>query len=176
MNDEYQLIKECAANNRLSQEKLYYKFYPALMLLCKRFFSDDHKALEVLNDGMMKVYKNISSFDSNKGELFNWIYTIVRNTVLDKLKLVMPPAAKELNGIKENVSEDPAIRNLEWKDIYKLLDTLPPATRAVCNLFYIEGFSIKEIGDSLNISQGTVKWHLSETRKKLRPVFEKYFS
>lgn len=175
MNDEYKLIQECAANNRLSQEKLYYRFYPALMLLCKRFFSDDHKALETLNDGMMKVYRNISSFDSRKGELFNWVYTVIRNTALDKLKIVIPAATKELNGITENAYEDKTIQNLEWKDMYKLLDNLPAATRAVCNLFYIEGFSIKDISDSLEISAGTVKWHLSETRKKLKPVFEKYF-
>src|SRR6185436_6138592 len=98
LNEEQQLIQECAANNRLAQEKLYYRFYPALMLLCKRFIADDHQALEVLNDGMMKVYRNISSFDSGKGELFNWIYTVIRNTALDKLKLVMQPAPKELNG------------------------------------------------------------------------------
>lgn len=175
MTEEQQLIQECAANNRLAQEKLYYRFYPALMLLCKRFFADDHQALEVLNDGMMKVYRNISSFDNNKGELFNWIYTVIRNTALDKLKLVMQPAPKELNGIAEKY-EDRTIPNLEWKDIYKLLDNLPPATRAVCSLFYIEGFSIKDISEALAISQGTVKWHLSETRKKLKPVFEKYFS
>lgn len=176
MNEEQQLILECAANNRLAQEKLYYRFYPALMLLCKRFFADDHKALEVLNDGMMKVYRNISSFDSSKGEFFNWLYTVVRNTALDKLKLIIPPVTKELNGITESAGEDRTIQSLEWKDIYKLLDNLPPATRAVCSLFYIEGFSIKEISDALEISPGTVKWHLSETRKKLKPVFERYFS
>jgi RNA polymerase sigma-70 factor (ECF subfamily) len=48
---------------------------------------------------------------------------------------------------------------------------LPAATRAVCTLFYIEGFSIKEIAAQLNISEGTIKWHLNESRNRLRILF-----
>ncbi len=176
MEDLHQLIQECAANNRLSQEKLYRKFYPALFLLCKRFFADDHEALEVLNDGMLKVYKNIANFRHDKGAFFNWVYTIVRNTALDKLKISKQPVAGELTESAAKVYDDNPVKALEWKDIYKLLDTLAPATRGICSLFYIEGFSIKDISEKLQISSGTVKWHLSETRKKLKPVLEKYYS
>jgi RNA polymerase sigma factor (sigma-70 family) len=176
LEDLQQLIQECAANNRLSQEKLYRKFYPPLMLLCKRFFRDDHEALEVLNDGMLKLYKNIHTYDVGKGSFFNWAYTIVRNTALDKLKLVKIPAAIELNGISKTHSEQNALQSLEWKDIHKLLDELPPATRGICVLYYLEGFSIMDICGKLGLSAGTIKWHLSETRKKLNPVLKRHFS
>jgi len=170
-----EIIKGCAANKMLSQEKLYRKFYPALFLLCKKFIADDRDAVEALNDGMLKVYKNIANYDSEKGEFFNWMYTIIRNTVLDKLKIIKPPALKELMAdIQEN--EENPLKMLEWKDIYILLDTLAPATRVVCSLFYLEGFSINDISKSLQISNGTVKWHLSETRKKLKPVMQKYYT
>lgn len=175
LDDLEQLIKECAVNNRLSQEKLYRKFYPGLMLLCKRFFSDDHEALEVLNDGMIKVYKNIGTYHPDKGELFNWAYTIVRNTALDRLKLIKILPAKELHSTLNNASDDNLLQSMEWKEVYKLLDVLPPSTRVICSLFYLEGFSIAEISEVLTISIGTVKWHLSETRKKLKPVLKKYF-
>ncbi len=149
-------------------------FYPALFALCKKFFADDHQALEALNDGMLKVYKNIGAYNSTKGLFFNWLYTIVRNTALDKLKLQLHKEPAELT---ENLTDGGnPLNGLEWKDIYKLLDVLPPATRPVCSLFYLEGFSIKEIGDRLGISVGTVKWHLNETRKKLKPVFKNYYS
>ena len=155
--------------------KLYRKFYPALMLLCKRFFKDDHEALEVLNDGMMKVYKNIRAYDHSKGEFFNWVYTVVRNTALDKLKRSKIPMAVSIDNSKEPGNEPDPLQSLEWKDVYKLLDCLPPATRAICSLFYLEGFSVKDVSESLEISLGTVKWHLSETRKKLKPVLAKHF-
>lgn len=175
MDELQQLIQECAANNRLSQEKLYRKFYPALILLCKRFFEDNHEALEVLNDGMMKVFKNIADYQPERGDFFSWIYTVVRNTALDRLKLVRIPPAQELNGIAESSLRENPLQLLEWKDVYLLLDTLPPATRAICSLFYFEGFSVNDISIRLFISTGTVKWHLSETRKKLKPVLKKHF-
>ena len=146
------------------------------MLLCKRFFADDHTALEVLNDGMIKVFKKIGAYRSDKGDFFNWMYTIIRNTALDKLKLSGMPVIVDLNGSAEfDTSENP-FQTLEWKDIYKLLDKLPPATRAVCSLFYLEGYSVNDAAAQLNLTAGTVKWHLHEGRKKLKPVLEKYYS
>ena len=171
-----ELIKDCAANNRLSQEKLYRMFYPSLILLCKRFFTQDHEAIEAVNDGMMKVFKKIDSYDATKGEFFNWVYTIVRNTALDKIRLVRFQPAGELNERLSDAGEDNPLKKLEWKDVYTLLDTLPAATRAVCSLYYLEGFSVKEISVQLTVSEGTVKWHLSETRQKLKPVLKKYYS
>ena len=143
--------------------------------MCKRFFEDNHEALEVLNDGMMKVFKNISTYQIEKGDFFNWVYTVVRNTALDRLKLVRIPPAQELNGITESSLKENPLQLLEWKDLYLLLDSLPPATRAICSLFYFEGFSINDISVRLVVSTGTVKWHLSETRKKLKPVLKKHF-
>ena len=65
---------------------------------------------------------------------------------------------------------------LEKKDVYILLDQLTPATRVVCNLYYIDGFSIREIAERLGLTSGTVKWHLSESRKKLKPIFERHLN
>lgn len=175
MQDQEQIIKDCLANNRQGQEKLYRTVYPALMLLCKRFFADEHTALEVLNDGMLKVYRQIGKYDSTKGDLFNWIYTIVRNTALDKLKLSALPLTSEINDDDPGLFSVTPLNSLEEKEFYVFLDVLSPATRAVCSLYYFEGFNIREIAEILNCSVGTIKWHLSETRNKLRPVLKKYY-
>jgi RNA polymerase sigma factor (sigma-70 family) len=174
LEDLEQLIRECAGNNRRSQEKLYHKFYPALFLLCRKFFRENDEAMEALNDGMVLVFKHIGKYDHGKGEFFNWVYTIVRNAALDKLKKRRWPAYQELNDFTPDRS-DPGWSKLEWKDIYKLLDILPPATRVVCCLYYLEEFSIPEISEKLQLRSGTVKWHLSETRNKLRPILAQYY-
>lgn len=175
MDDLQKIISGCIANNRQSQEKLYRRFYPALFLLCKRFFYDDRDALEVLNDGMLKVYKNIGAYNHVKGDFFNWAYTVVRNTALDKLRVTKQKDIQELSEGDNIAFTDDLLASLTWKDIYTLLDTLNPGTRAVCSLFYLEGYSIRDISKELQISSGTVKWHLSETRKKLKPVFKKFY-
>lgn len=175
MEDIQELIRQCIANDRLGQEKLYKKFYPALFLLCRKFFPEQADALEVLNDGMLKVFKNITLFKDDRGQFFNWVYTIVRNTALDRLKSARWTEHAGVDDIDIADSGNP-LSAMESGDIYKLLDVLPPATRAICILFYLEGFSINEICTRLQLSQGTVKWHLSETRSKLKPVLLKYYS
>ncbi len=176
MEELTQLINDCIAKNRLSQEKLYRRFYPALFLLCKRISKDDRDALEALNDGMLKVFKNLSRYDNTKGDFFNWMYTIVRNTALDKLKSSKLFAIKEINEVTGHFSYDNPLQQLEWKDIYQLLDVLTPAVRVVTTLFYIEDFSINDISQKLQVSKGTIKWHLSEARKKIKPVLENYYN
>ena len=178
MDDLQQLINDCAANDRLSQEKLYRRYYPALFLLCKRFFSDNHQALEALNDGMLKVYRQLQHYNHEKGDFFNWMYTIIRNTALDKLKgkQFFTVQIADENTLHIAHQKDNPLQLLEHKDVYKLLDVLPPATRVICSLFYLDGFSIKDICQHLQVSSGTVKWHLSEIRKKLKPLLKAYYS
>jgi RNA polymerase sigma-70 factor (ECF subfamily) len=124
---------------------------------------------------MLKVYTGIQRFDETKGTLFNWMYTVIRNTALDKLKMAQLPATIEIDHAIVVSSDEHILKTLDWKDMYRLLDALPQATRAVCSLFYIEGFKIKEIAESLGISAGTVKWHLAETRSKLKVVFHNQY-
>jgi len=178
LEDLQELIRNCVRNDRKSQEKLYKQFYAPLYCLCRRIFQNDHEAIESVNDGMMKVFANIGSFREDKGRFFNWVYTIVRNTALDKLRAAVPftEQTENLSDLPETSPGYNPLRALEWRDIYALLDQLSPATRVVCSLFYMEGYAIKEISDQLNISSGTVKWHLSESRKKMKVVMERYFS
>jgi RNA polymerase sigma factor (sigma-70 family) len=173
LEDIQELIRMCLINDRAGQEKLYRKFYPALFLLCKKFFKNDNDALEALNDGMLKVFKNIGQYKESKGEFFNWIYTIVRNAACDKLKRDHSYTYTEMTDLIIPATDNP-LATLEWKDIYQLLQVLPPGTRAVCVLYYLEGFLINEICEQLQLSAGTVKWHLSESRAKMKPVLQQY--
>lgn len=181
MEDLNQLIESCAAGDTLGQERLYRKFYPALFLLCRRFFSDNHQALETLNDGMLKVFRNIGRYNAEKGAFFNWIYTIVLHTAINKWRATPPVdivswvEETDLIAATDLAGPPNPFHALEWKDIYVFLDTLAPATRIVCNLFYLEDFSIRDIGTELHLSPGTIKWHLSEARKKLKPILINHY-
>jgi RNA polymerase sigma factor (sigma-70 family) len=172
LDELQQLILDSSRNDRVAQEKLYRRFYPVLFILCRRFFVDNHDALEALNNGMLKVFKSIDKFDPGKGSFFNWMYTIVRHAALDKLKLKKYPLTENISVIMTREDTDNPLSSLEWKEFCEGFHVLSPATRVVCNLYYVEGFSIKEIGGRLNISTGTVKWHLSETRRKLKIALE----
>jgi RNA polymerase sigma factor (sigma-70 family) len=165
------IIEGCKRNDRLSQEKLYRQFYPGLYVLCRKFFNDSHDIITALNNGMLNVFKNIRQYDNSKGDIFNWTYTIVRNAAIThynskKRDPVNRPIDKEIEHLIPNIT----LKNLDWDDIFFYLDKLPPATRTVCTLYYLEGFAIKEIAGHLCLSEGTVKWHLSESRNKLKAL------
>lgn len=166
------LIAGCIRNDRTSQEKLYRAFYEPLYCMCRRYFRNEHEAIEAVNDGMLKVFEHVASFDASKGRFFNWVYTIVRRAALDKLKRSGALAFTSVVPLDFPVL--PSL-DLPLSDVYKLLDSLNPATRVVCSLFYLEDYSIRDISLCLGISAGTVKWHLSESRRKLRVVFEKHY-
>ena len=175
MEDLQQLIEDCVNRNRLAEQKLYLKFYKPLYFLCRRFFPTSNEALECLNDGMLKIYSGLAKYKSAEGELFNWMYTVIRNTAIDKVRVGKKKwLTVELSEIRDFDQNFSPLQKLEWKDIYALLDVLPPATRIVCTLFYIEGYRVKEISTRLEISSGTVKWHLSEVRMRLNPVLKNY--
>jgi RNA polymerase sigma factor (sigma-70 family) len=181
LEDLQEIIRGCIRNDRNSQEKLYREFYFPLFCLCRRFFQNDHEAIESVNDGMLKVFQYIGTYQAEKGKFFNWVYTIVRNTALDKFRTSSAAVLRsESYDMAETIPETDISTNpliaLEGKDLYRLLDRLSPATRVICGLFYLEGYSIKDIADQLSISGGTVKWHLSESRKKLRIILERHFS
>ena len=169
------ILAGCKRRERQSQEKLYRQFYPVLFALCKNFFEDKHDIVTAINNGMMKVFKNLDQFDSQKGEFFNWMYTTVRNAALTMLR-DRKTQSFDYDEIKENMffeARENPFEKLEYDDIEVYLSQLPLATRRVCCLFYLDGFSVKEITESLAISEGTVKWHLSESRNRLKIIFEK---
>ena len=145
--------------------------------MCNKFFDDDQDIVTAINNGMLRVYKNIEQYDSNKAELFTWVYTIVRNAALtlvrDKKNKV---AFVELTGdISSDVNVNP-FANTEDTEVFLYLGKLTATTRAVCSLFYIEDYSIKEIAASLEMKDGTVKWHLNEGRNKLKMIFQNNFT
>lgn len=174
MNNLDDILEGCKNKDRISQEKLYRQFYPGLFALCKKFFDDNHDVLTALNNGMLKVYKNIDQYDPVKGNLYTWSYAIVRNTALTYLRDKQTgKTLVELTEHNEVIDQLNPFKKLEWKDIFFYLGKLQPSTRAVCTLFYIEEYKIHEIATQMDLSEGTVKWHLSESRSKLKTIFSK---
>jgi RNA polymerase sigma factor (sigma-70 family) len=166
-----EVIAGCKNNNQRTQEQLYRSYYRVMMSLCLRYTKNEVDALDVLNTGFYKVYKNIHTFNKNKATLYTWIRTIIINSCLDFIK-----AKQQIIDTKEieqaaNIDVPPAaVSKLSANEILQLVRSLPNATQAVFNLYAIEGYTHTEIGKLLNISEGTSKWHLSEARKKLQKM------
>ncbi|MEX8548223.1 MAG: RNA polymerase sigma factor [Mucilaginibacter sp.] len=168
------LVKRCKANERSAQEDLYKLFYAEMLKLCYRYLKSNELAVEALNAGFLKVFQNISTFDMQKGELAAWIRTIMVRTCIDLGR--KEAKFQEINKKEEETATlfiTPEILDkLYAQDLVKAIRLLPAATQLVFNLSVIDGYSHKEIGEQLQISESTSRWHLSEAKKQLRAILE----
>ena len=163
------IIKGCKQNDRKAQQALYKAYYKTMVTICLRYTRNEDDAVEVLNNGFLKVFQNIQRYESKRASLYTWIRTIVINSCLDFIKKKSRAEEHhELNKATEVHVPAEVINKMKATELLSLIRTLPPSTAAVFNLYIIEGYNHKEIGRLLTISEGTSKWHLSEARKQLQ--------
>jgi RNA polymerase sigma-70 factor (ECF subfamily) len=140
-----------------------------MVSLCLRYTKNEEDAVEVLNNGFLKVFKNIQRYDPMQASLYTWIRTVVINSCLDFIK--QKSNAEQHAELDEAAEVDiPAdvVSKMKATELLYLVRQLAPATQAVFNLYVMDGYNHKEIGQMLGISEGTSKWHLSEARKNLQ--------
>lgn len=163
------LVAGCVAGSRQAQEKLYRNFYSSMMNLCLRYTKNDMDAMEALNTGFFKVFKNIQRYDREQASLYTWIRTIIINSCLDLIEIKQKGMQHiELTAAVETLVEPQIISKLTALHLLEMIRKLPAATQAVFNLFIMEGYSHKEIAGLLKINEGTSKWHVGDARKKLQ--------
>lgn len=168
---EKDIINGCIKGERKAQEQLYKDYYGAMVTICMRYTKNENDAVEVLNNGFLKVLMNIQRYDPGKATLYTWIRTIVINCCIDFLKIKERSGGhKELDETTAIQVDAEAINRMKADEVLHMVRQLPPATQAVFNLYSIDGYNHKEIATLLNISAGTSKWHLSEARKNLQQM------
>lgn len=165
---EQDLVKGCIRNDRRVQEVLYRQYCSSMLIICRSYAKNEQDAIEVLQDGFLKIFQQINRYDSTKASIYTWMRTIMIRTAIDFLR----KQNKRQVAIEWKEEHDPtidaeALERMSAQQILSLLQLLPATTRAVFNLYITEGYNHREIGEILNISEGTSKWHLSEARKYL---------
>lgn len=162
-----QVISGCIKNDRRHQEELYKLFFPKMMTMVRRYTTDQDKAISILNDGFLKVFKNIKSYKGS-GSFEGWVRRLVFTSISDFFRKENKYLKLMLFEEAEKETNTSALDDLYYDDLLKLVNRLPGNTHKVFNLYAIEGFNHREIGEILEISEGTSKWHLSEARKMLK--------
>ncbi len=167
-----QLIQGCIRNERSAQEKLYRLFYPKMMALVKRYIDDEMQAEEIMNNGYLRAFQKIKQYNF-QGSFEGWLRKIVFHAVADYVKQNTRYSDKVLLVEKDELVHKDHADKLYYDQLMQLVQALPGATRTVFNMYVMEGFTHKEIGTMLGISEGTSKWHLSEGRRVLKERIEK---
>lgn len=167
---EDQIISGCIKGGLKWQEMLYRHFYGYAMGISLRYSLNRDDALEVVNDGFIKIFNTINRYDSSK-PFKAWLRTIMVNTAIDRRRRDLK---FQLNTELENVvivaHGATAIDKLNADDIIKLLRHLPPIQLTVFNLYEIDGYSHDEIGKMLSIPASSSRVYLTRAKEKLRTI------
>jgi RNA polymerase sigma factor (sigma-70 family) len=155
-------------NDRKCQELLYKQFYSYGMSISLRYTNNRDEAVEVLNDGFMKVFSHISHYDSGRN-FTAWFRKILINTAINYHKKNIKHNHLGLDKLPDVPAlQQSALEELGYHEMILLIQELQLAYRTVFNLYVIEGYTHEEIGTMLTISVGTSKSNLSRARAHLR--------
>lgn len=173
MNDEA-LLTGCFNNDPTAQRELYNRYSAKMLSVCYRFASNREDAEDMLQEGFIKVFTQIHSFQ-NKGSFEGWIRRIVIHTCINFLK-----KHKKFNESVDiayanaiSVKEDfiPAI--MQAKQVVECIRLLPVGYRTVLNLYAIEGYSHKEIAEMLDIEESTSRSQYTRAKNILENILIK---
>ncbi|GLR20094.1 RNA polymerase sigma factor [Portibacter lacus] len=165
------IISGCIANKRRYQEELYKMYFSKMIAMCLRYTSDQDTAMMVVNDGFLKVFKNIQNFE-NRGSFEGWVRRIIFTSLSDYFRKENKYLKFMIFEEPEKKSDETILERLFYDDLILLINRLSGNTHKVFSLYAIEGFNHREIAEKLCISEGTSKWHLSEARRKLKEIIK----
>ncbi len=164
-----EVITQSIRGDERALYKLYRLCYPETKKICLRYYSDDGKVSEMVNDIFMKVVSKLHKYDQER-PFFPWFRTIARNRIIDELR--------KRNSFHRTVIGFPDEQSLVFyreedettlpEAMLRTIRALPVRQRTVLNLIYFEELSHTEVADHLGISVATSRWYLSDAIRRLR--------
>lgn len=168
--EEQNLVTACIRKEKWAQKQLYEAHYSKMMGVCLRYSNNKEDAVDILHEGFIKVFKNISKYQPGTS-IAAWIRRIMVNTSIDYYRKSIRRRTEDLDQAYQVSSDDAdAVSQCTEKEILAAVQTLSPAYRAVFNLYVIEGYSHKEIAEQLGITESTSRSNLVKARTKLKGI------
>jgi RNA polymerase sigma-70 factor (ECF subfamily) len=170
--DEH-IVDGCKAGKRKAYSMLYKKYASTMLGLCLRYCKNLQEAEDVLQEGFIKVFNNISRF-RQEGSFEGWIKRIMVHSAIDHYKSNLKnQTTQDIADVEEKIGktdepEDYRDIHIPKERLMEMIQELPDGYRIVFNLYAIEGFSHKEIAEQLEVSENTSKTQLLKARKALK--------
>tara|TARA_Y100001933_G_scaffold265263_1_gene338689 strand:- start:14836 stop:15366 length:531 start_codon:yes stop_codon:yes gene_type:complete len=169
--DLEELIENCKKGKRQAQEELYRRYSSVLFGMCLKYSRNKTEAEDNLHDSFITIFDKLDQF-SFKGSFEGWIKRITVNTVLQKYR-----KDQHLNVVSENIEDEIEVdtedTDISLSTLLGYIQELPHKYRLTFNLYVLDGYSHKEIGEMLGTSIGTSKSNLARAKAILRDKIEK---
>ena len=171
---EEALIYGCLHNDPSAQRELYNRYSPKMLSVCYRYAQNREDAEDMLQEGFIKVFTQINTFQ-NKGAFEGWIRRIIVHTCINFLKKY-----KKFNESVDldhagylQVKEETIPSLMQAKQVVECIRLLPVGYKTVLNLYAIEGYSHKEIADMLEIEESTSRSQDTRAKAMLEAILIK---
>lgn len=169
------VISDCKKNKRKAQIQLYNQYSSMLLGVCLRYVADKSEAEDILQEGFLKILNNIKEF-SGKGHFEGWMRKIVVNTAITHFhrekKHYYHDELEDVKEVDVQYTLTPE-KEYDYKELHRLLETMPEGYRMIFNLYAIEGFKHQEIAEKLNIEESTSKTQYLRAKKWIIKEMEK---
>jgi len=150
------------------QRALYEQFSRIMFSICSRYTRDRMEAEDILQQGFMKVFTNLKSYQG--GSFEGWMKRIFVHEAIDHFRKTKRSVFGASQEPHENLQVDlqDVIGQLTVEEILEKVNRLPEGCRLVFNLYAIEGYSHKEIGNLLRVTESTSKSQYARAKELLR--------
>ena len=169
-----QLVPACRNGDRKAQKRLFDALAPKMMALCLRYIGDRPTAEDVLQDGFVTLFSRLDSY-SGAGSFEGWARRIFVNTALMHLRktdaLKLSDDIGEARGLF--TEEATPVQKMGYRELMSLIERLPVDARTVFNMYVIEGYSHKEIAETLGFNEATSRSKLQRARIRLQEMIQR---
>jgi RNA polymerase sigma factor (sigma-70 family) len=171
--NEKDIVQGCQRNNASAQQALVMQYAPMLLSAAMRYVRQRSDAEDVLQNALMQILDAMPKFKYGEGSFEGWMRRIVVNTALKSLR---KPSSLSIEPMEDHHPEQEiapdVYQKLALDELLALVNELPDGCREVFNLFVMEEYSHKEIGELLNINESTSRSQLTRARSLLRKKLE----
>ncbi len=166
--EDFRVAQEIAAGNRALFKEVYERNIHILYNLARRMAGKDLDADDIVQDTFIRAYQKINLF-AGRSSLSSWLYRICVNVGLEHLRK-KKGTFEDLNDSNCGVVEPDQKKLILRRKLNNAIGQLPPGCRTIFVLHDIEGYNHREIGDRLNLAEGTSKSQLFKARAMLRKI------
>ncbi len=168
---EEQMLAGSLKNNAAAQELFYKTYSPKMLGVCYRFAKSRADAEDMLQEGFIKVFTQLHQF-RNEGSLQGWIRRIIVHTCINHLKKnkKFAESLDLIHATNIHIKEEMIPAIVQAKEIVECIRLLPIGYRTVLNLFALEGYSHKEIGEMLNVGESTSRSQYTRAKAMLEDI------
>lgn len=172
--NEKEIIQGCLNGNERDFRTFYSHFYGKMLNTCARYAKDKEEAKDIVQEGFIKVFKNLNQFDF-QGSLEGWVRRVMVNTAINHYRKYIKDIVNYMEdervvNLEKHEEESESPDNISSEQLLAMVQNLTPVYRTVFNLSVMEGFSHKEISESLGITESTSRSNLAKARIKLQEM------